>query len=175
MRLCVSNRSSFQLDSLRIMVGLSKITSSRLLNWLLRVPNNSPQPEDCVVPGKPLESENCVCFIRPPMATILPSCTRTTLSVSFTALLASGRTIFPYCSPRSIIVSLDLTRLIDGCTCKTTLLSSSICGVTSSAMPEKNGCRVTDGAVPCIAVVDWVPRVILVTKNSSTPTLSTAF
>src|SRR3989338_2735176 len=47
-------------------------------------------------------------------------------------------------------------------------------GVTSSEIPEKNGCSVTLGvdvvAVPVVVVVET-----LVTKNSSVPTFSTAF
>ncbi len=55
----------------------------------------------------------------------------------------------------------SLTVLIDGCTCSITLPSSSICGVTSSAMPEKNGCSVTDGVdtepVPVVVVLVVMP------------------
>ena len=55
------------------------------------------------------------------------------------------------------------------------LPSSSICGVTSSTMPEKNGCTVIVGEV-CVALPVVVLVVdTLVTKNSSVPTLSTAF
>ena len=43
-----------------------------------------------MVPGRPEALVDCCCFIRPPMATMLPSCTRTTESVSLTVLDASG-------------------------------------------------------------------------------------
>src|SRR5256886_14523586 len=42
-------------------------------------------------------------------------------------------------------------------------------------MPEKNGCTVTDGEVWEPALVVVVVVLTLVTKNSSVPTLSTAF
>ena len=55
------------------------------------------------------------------------------------------------------------------------LLSSSICGVTSSRMPEKNGATVTVGVCCVVVPVVVVTVETLVTKNSSVPTLSTAF
>jgi hypothetical protein len=62
-----------------------------------------------------------------------------------------------------------------GCTCRITLPASSICGVTSSEMPLKNGCKVRDGEllllVPLLVVVVVTP----VTYSSSEPTFSTAF
>ncbi|MNT41300.1 hypothetical protein D3C72_1776560 [compost metagenome] len=51
-----------------------------------------------------------------------------------------------------------------------------ICGVTSSEMPEKNGVRVTSwvgSAIPVVVVV--LVDDTSVTKNSSVPTLITAF
>src|SRR6266513_5053707 len=57
---------------------------------------------------------------------------------------------------------------------------SSICGVTSRATPEKNGLKVSVGnVVDAPAVITPVPvddpPAILVRKNSSVPTLRTAF
>ena len=58
--------------------------------------------------------------------------------------------------------------------------SSSICGVTSSATPEKNGRSVMVGnsgvgAQPVVAVDGRRAAAMLVMKNSSVPTFSTAF
>ena len=108
------------------------------------------------------------------MATIWPFWPRTTLSVSDTALDASGRVSVPLVPPRLIDFSTVVTLLTDGWICRMMLPSSSICGVTSSATPEKNGCRVTLGVV--VVVVPVVVVVLtLVTKNSSVPTFNTAF
>ncbi len=54
-------------------------------------------------------------------------------------------------------------------------LFSSICGVTSSATPEKNGDTVIVGDCVLVVPVVVVFVVILVTKNSSVPTFSTTF
>ena len=58
-------------------------------------------------------------------------------------------------------------------------LPSSIWGVTSSEMPEKNCVSVSVGSVvplfKFVAVVVVVPLVTPVTKKSSAPTLRTAF
>jgi len=48
-------------------------------------------------------------------------------------------------------------------------------GVTSSAIPEKNGCNVTLGLVVAEVPIAVVVVETLVTKKSSVPTLSTAF
>src|SRR5258708_10758623 len=54
-------------------------------------------------------------------------------------------------------------------------LFSSICGVTSSATPEKNGATVMVGDCVLVVPVVVVFVVTLVTKKSSVPTFSTAF
>ena len=91
-----------------------------------------------------------------------------------TVLLASGSVKDPI-EPRSMTFCFSVTTLIDGCTCRMMLFSSSICGVISRAIPEKKGCNVIEGVVtfpvPDVVVVELT----LVTKNSSDPTLSTAF
>ena len=60
------------------------------------------------------------------------------------------------------------------------LTPSSICGVTSSEMPEKNGVSVSEGSVvpPVEPSSDYeatVPPVMPVTKKSSDPTFRIAF
>ena len=73
----------------------------------------------------------------------------------------------------------SVTAVTDGWTCKVMVFASSICGVTSSAMPEKNGVSVSVGnvVVPLLLLVPAVivPPATFVTKYSSTPTLRTAF
>src|SRR5258708_3271168 len=54
-------------------------------------------------------------------------------------------------------------------------LFSSICGVTSSATPEKKGATVMVGDCVLVVPVVVVFVVMLVTKKSSVPTFSTAF
>ena len=53
-----------------------------------------------------------------------------------------------------------------GCTCRVTLVPSSTCGVTSSEMPLKNGCSVSDGEllllVPLLVVVVAALMVLVV-------------
>ena len=88
------------------------------------------------VPGRPVRSMMLVWLMRPPMATIRPSRARTTLSVSLTVEAASGSLNWPRV-PRSISFSFSSTVLTAGWMCRTILSSSSICGVTSRAMPEK--------------------------------------
>ena len=75
--------------------------------------------------------------IRPPMTTIKPSGVFTTLSVSFTLLMASGTEGDPAAVDDAFCFSvIEFTR---ACTCRVTRSRSSICGVTSSEMPEKKG------------------------------------
>ena len=106
---------------------------------------------------------------------MLPSVTRTMVSVSFTVLFASGSVIEGLPPPRFTTRVLSVTSLTEGWMCRMMLLPWSICGVTSRTMPEKNGCTVTDGEVWEPALVVVVVVLTLVTKNSSVPTLSTAF
>ena len=49
--------------------------------------------------------------------------------------------------------------------CKVMLLFSSICGVTSSEMPEKNEVSVTAGVVAAVVAVAAIPPVTAVTKK----------
>ena len=133
-----------------MMVGLSMITSSRLLTMVLVWRNKPPTTGKLPTTGRPVRSSRSSVFIRPPMATIWPSLTRTIESVSLTALDASGRRKTP-CAPRSMSLFFSVTRLMVGCTCSITLPASSICGVTSSEMPEKKGCSVSVGVVTVLA------------------------
>ena len=89
--------------------------------------------------------------------------------------LASGSVIEGIEPPRSTTVRDSVTSLIDGWMCSVMLLPSSICGVTSSITPEKNGATVTVGVCCVVVPVVVVTVATLVTKNSSVPTLSTAF
>ena len=106
---------------------------------------------------------------------MLPSTTRTTVSVSLTVLLASGSVIDGLPPPMFTTRVLSVTSLTEGWTCRMMLPASSIWGVTSSTMPEKNGCTVMVGEVCEAPALVTVFVVMLVTKNSSVPTLSTAF
>ena len=113
------------------------------------------------------------------MATMLPSSTRTTVSVSFTLLEASGSRYFPMV-PRSICLVFSVTEVTEGWMCSVMVSASSICGVTSSAMPEKNGVSVSEGSVVVLLLTLLLlalmePPDTLVTKYSSVPTFSTAF
>src|SRR5262249_60330408 len=100
--------------------------------------------------------------------------------VAFRAPLSSaGARLGSPGAPRLMSLLSVVTWLTDGWMCRMIWLFSSIFGVTSSTMPEKKGCTVTVGtgvpvvvpAAVAMVVADW----ILVTKNSSVPTLSTAF
>src|SRR6185295_6127041 len=173
MRRRVSVTSCSQSRSESTMVGLSRMTSSFLLTDLSVLRRRLPSPESDT-PGMPPRVSRMSMLIRPPIATMLPSTTRTTVSVSLTVLLASGRRISAIALPRLTMRVLSVTSLTAGWMCRMMLLASSICGVTSSTMPEKNGCTVTEG--DCTVEVPVVVAVVvtLVTKNSSVPTLSTA-
>ena len=161
--------SSDQSVSLSTTVGLIRMISSRFSVRLLVCPKNRLD-----IPGNPDSSPNVAWRIRPPMTTICPSRARTMLSVSDMELEASGSLSVPFVPPIFTVFSTVLTKLTDGWTCRMISLFSSMRGVTSSAMPEKNGCKVTVGvvvvAVPVVVVLET-----LVTKNSSVPTFSTAF
>ena len=150
------------------------ITSSRLVVTMLVWRNKPPKNGASDKIGRPLRSSCCSCFISPPMATIWPSRRRTIESVSLIWLAANGSLNEPS-EPRSMFFCFSLTLLIDGWMCSITLPASSICGVTSSAMPEKNGCKVTDGVETELVAVDEVLVDMPVTYSSSLPTLSTAF
>ena len=81
--------------------------------------------------------------------------------------------------PRSICLVFSVTDVTDGRRCSVIMLASSICGVTSSAMPLKKLVRVSVGMV-VVAATPLPPGVLVppetfVTKYSSTPTFSTAF
>ena len=108
------------------------------------------------------------------MATVTPSRTRTMVSVSLTRLDASGSWNCPRL-PRLMTRERSLTSLTEGLTCSVTMPWSSICGVTSSEMPEKKGCSVSDGVVTLPLAVAVVVVSTLVTKKSSVPTRRTAF
>ena len=126
-------------------------------------------------PGTPDFVRSVDSRIRPPIATMLPSCTRTTVSDSLMLLDASGSLKLPDV-PRSMFFVFSTTFETDGCTCRMIWLCSSICGVTSNATPEKNGCTTIDGDCVAAPVADVsVVVVMFVTKNSSLPTFSTAF
>ena len=130
-----------------ITVGLSRITSSRLRSTLRSVlPNRSPAIRLSAAPGNAAAVVALRRLISPPIATMLPSCTRTMVSLSLTVLDASGSVKLPS-APRLTTRLLSVTSLTDGWMCRMMLPSSSICGVTSSAMPEKNGCTVIVGDV----------------------------
>src|SRR5919197_6714373 len=153
-----------------MIVGLRRITSSRFFEDLVVLPRI---PSD--KPGMPPRASRASVLIRPPIATILLSTTRTMVSVSLTVLLASGSVIAGLPPPMFTTRVLSVTSLTDGWMCRMMLLPSSICGVTSSTIPEKQGRTVIVGAVDEAPAVVVVLVVMLVTKNSSVPTLSTAF
>ncbi len=69
----------------------------------------------------------------------------------------------------------SLTSLTVGWMCSSTVPSSLICGVTSSATPEKNGVSSTSSDVVVVASPVVVLLLTPVTKNSSVPALMTAF
>ncbi len=77
------------------------------------------------------------------------------LSISDVLEAASGSFSEP-ALPRSISLLMVDTWLTDGCTCRMMLPSASICGVTSSTTPEKNGCKVTLGLVVAPLAVVFV-------------------
>src|SRR5882672_11535832 len=174
MRSLVSSISRRHDASPSITVGLSRITSSLFTTERRLLPNNAPIHGIVLKPGRPLLSRAEDSFIRPPMATMLLSLTRTMVSLSLIELEASGKRKVPE-SPRSMVLVFSITLDTDGWMCRMIWLFWSICGVTSRATPEKNGATVMvgDWVVPATVVV--VLEVTLVTKNSSVPTLSTAF
>src|SRR3569832_1035713 len=73
----------------------------------------------------------------PPMTMTWPLRARTTLSDSRIWLNASGRSLVEFANDTRLVWSV--TSLTFGWTCSRTEPSSLICGVTSSATPEKNG------------------------------------
>ena len=87
------------------------------------------------------------------------------LIASVTAIRVSApyRDIFQVSAAR-----VSVTALTEGCTCSVIMLPSSICGVTSSAMPEKKGVSESVGSVvvPTVLVppLATVPPEMLVTK-----------
>ena len=74
-----------------------------------------------------------------------PLCARTTLSDSRIWLNASGRSLVE--SPKETRLLWSVTSLTVGWMCISTVPSSLICGVTSSATPEKNGVSSTSSEV----------------------------
>ena len=107
------------------------------------------------------------------MTTTWPLRALTTESDSRTVDRASGSSkVSP---PRVMTFSWSVISLMLGCMCNMTSPSSLICGVTSSAIPEKNGVSVNSGFDVVPAAVDVLSEDISVTKNSSEPTLITAF
>src|SRR3954463_7196769 len=137
---------------------------------LNKVPTTGRVPK----PGTPLLSRELVSFIKPPMATMLVFETLTMVSLSLIVLDASGSRKLPEV-PRSMSLVFSITLDTDGWICRMIWLCSSICGVTSSATPEKNGATVMVGDCVLVVPVVVVFVVMLVTKKSSVPTFSTAF
>ena len=113
--------------------------------------------------------------IKPPITTIWPSCARTMLSVSEIVLEASGKVNVPPEVPRFNILLTVVTCPTDGRTCRIMSLFTSMRGITSSEIPEKKGCSMTEGVVVDVAPTAEVVVVTPVTKNSSVPTFNMAF
>ena len=80
-----------QSSALRMMVGLISTTSSFLRAVSAVLPSRLRVTTLPLLPGRPDARRVDSLCISPPMATMLPSCTRTTVSVSLTLELASGR------------------------------------------------------------------------------------
>ena len=110
--------------------------------------------------------------MRPPITTTWPERALTILSLSRISLKASGIISVTPATVSALVWSR--TSLTVGWMCRMIVPSAEICGVTSSAMPEKNGVSSTSRLV-----VEAVPVTVLldmsVTKNSSEPALMTAF
>ena len=85
------------------------------------------------------------------------------LSVSLIVLEASGSVKVPR-SPRLTFLVFSSTTLTCGWTCRMMLPSSSICGVTSSEIPEKKGCSVMFGVTTLPAALVVVLVLMPVTK-----------
>src|SRR5690554_5433646 len=155
--------------------GRSRITSSLLRDSNRRCLNSSPSSGISLKKGTAALSSSLELWIRPPITTIWPLSARMTLSVSRTVLRASGRVTSR--SPMVMIFSWSATSLTDGCTCRVMAPSSEICGVTSREIPEKNGVSSTEVEVLSVAVKAELlsSKSMSVTKNSSVPTLITAF
>src|SRR5690606_36145819 len=113
---------------------------------------------------------------RPPFTTTWPLRARTMESDWRVVDSASGRLKTLSALPSWMLLFWSCTRLTVGRTCRVIWSLSSICGVTSSEIPEKNGVRVMSRSG---AVVPPASEVVVVdtsvTKNSSVPTLITAF
>ena len=103
---------------------------------------------------------------------IWPLFALTMLSDSRISLNASGSSSV---SPETVSSFVwSVTSLTVGWMCRITSPAALICGVTSSATPEKNGVNVTSRLVVA-AVPVTVLLLTSVTKNSSVPALITAF
>jgi hypothetical protein len=103
-------------------VGLSRITSSLLRELRVVLRSSDPTPVSAT-PGIPPRASRTSRLISPPMATMLPSVTRTTVSVSLTVLFASGSEIDGVPPPKFTTRVLSVTSLIEGWMCRMMLLA----------------------------------------------------
>src|SRR5581483_3168273 len=133
----VSRTSSFQSRSDSTIVGLSRMTSSFFSRTRLVLFKRAlAGPHHPCVPGTPPRTSLISVRISPPIATMLLSATRTMVSVSRMVLRAVGTLKLP-AEPRSSTRCTCTMSLMVGWICSVIMPRSSICGVTSSTMPEK--------------------------------------
>src|SRR5690606_11668246 len=156
--------------------GCMRMTSSVWLDSLRCCLNSQPSPGMRPSQGICASVLSVPFSIRPPITTTWPLRARTMESDWRVVDSASGSRKVWWVLPGWMLWFWSSTRLTVGRTCRVTCSRASLCGGTSREMPEKNGVRVMSrsGAAPPPARVVVVVET-LVTKNSSVPTLITAF